>query len=146
MAFNSYEFRLLRAKRHADKVKQDQIVKEIWHRNDANSDKRAISFSKIAIIFICLNGLAIEFYSMWIMYEFHDISHLSSLIGILGSLIAQSVSIAGYFSKSKAENTSGGIVFQNMQNEFRQGILDANASVISSPTNTMATDDEDAVG
>lgn len=142
MSFNSYEFRLLRAKRHADKVKQDQIVSEIRHRNDG--DRPKLSFSKIAIIFICLNGLAIEIYSMWIMYVFHDISHLSSLIGILGSLIAQSVSIAGYFSKSKAENTSGGIVFQSMQNEFRQGILDANASVISSPTNTMA--DDDSVG
>lgn len=144
MSFNSYEFRLLRAKRHADKVKQDQIVREVRHRND--SDKSKLSFSKIAIIFICLNGLAIEIYSMWIMYVFHDISHLSSLIGILGSLIAQSVSIAGYFSKSKAENTTGGIVFQNMQNEFRQGIIEANASVISSPTNTMAMDDEEAVG
>lgn len=145
MGFNSYEFRLLRAKRHADKVKQDQIVDEIRHRNDKSDQK--LSFSKIAVIFICINALAIEIYSMWIMYIFRDISHLSSLIGILGSLIAQGITIFGYFNKSKAENTEGGIVYQNMVNQFQQSIIDANSMVKPSDSNIMATDDEeDAVG
>lgn len=148
MGFNSYEFRLLRAKRHADRVKQDQIVKEIRHRNDkSDSDKKILSFSKIAVIFICLNALCIEIYSMWIMYVFHDISHLSSLISILGALIAQGVTISGYFSKSAKENTQGGIVYQNMVNQFQQSMTEMNSSVISSPSSSMAIDDEeDSVG
>lgn len=145
MGFNSYEFRLLRAKRHADRVKQDQIVRDIRHRND--SDKKVLSFSKIAVIFICLNALCIEIYSMWIMYIFHDISHLSSLISILGALIAQGVTIAGYFSKSAKENVQGGIVYQNMVNQFQQSMAEMNSSVISSPSSSMAIDDEeDSVG
>lgn len=145
MSFNSYEFRLLRAKRHADKVKQDQIVYDLRHRNDA--DKKKLSFSKIAVIFICLNALCIETYSMWIMYVFHDISHLSSLISILGALIAQGVTIAGYFNKSGKENTQGGIVYQSMVQEFQKSMSEMNNNVISSPTNNMAKDDEeDAVG
>lgn len=145
MSFNSFEFSLLRAKRHADHVKQRQIVYDVRHKNDP--DHKKISFSKIAVIFICLNALAIEIYSMWIMYVFHDISHLSSLISILGSLIAQSVSLLGYFNKSSKENTQGGIVYQNMVNEFQQSMNEMNSHVIPSEGNTMATDEEeDAVG
>lgn len=152
MGFNSYEFRLLRAKRHADKVKQDQIVHEVRHRNDYDSGKKKMQSSKLGLWLLFLDAFFIQVFCMWLIAKYASEMNVStligSLIGLIGTIFVQAMGYQSYAKKSTAENTVGGIVYQNMQNEFRQGILNLNEndSVISSPTNTMATDDEDAVG
>lgn len=143
MGFNSYEFRLLRAKRHADKVKQDQIVHEVRHRNDVHiSDKEKIQFSKILVGFIFVDCLIIQAFIMMMIFRSGDTSHLSNLVGLIGTLVAQAISLMSYNKKATAENSQNGIVYETAMREM---MMQQNS--ISSPTNTMAMDDdEDAVG
>ena len=145
MSFNSYEFRLLRAKRHADKVKQDQIVHEIRHRNDIHStDKDKIQFSKVLVAFIFIDCLVIQAFIMIMLWTMKDTSQLGNLIGLIGTLFIQGASLYSYNFKSAKENSSGGIVYETAMRDL---MMQQNSNSISSLTNTMATDDdEDAVG
>lgn len=140
MSFNSYEFRLLRAKRHADKVKQDQIVSDIRHRND--SDKPKIQFSKILVAFIFIDCLTIQAFIMYMIFRSNDTAHLSNLVGLIGTLVAQAISLMSYNKKSSIENSQNGIIYETA---MQQLMMQQNAS--SASNNIMATDDEeDAVG
>ena len=143
MGFNSYEFRLLRAKRHADKVKQDQIVKEIWHRNDASSDDRTkVQFSKILVAFIFIDCLIIQAFIMVMLWTMKDTSQLGNLVGLIGTLFVQGASLYSYNFKSAKENSKDGIVYETAMREM---MMQQNASTPSN--NVMAIDDdEDAVG
>lgn len=142
MGFNSYEFRLLRAKRHADRVKQDQIVKEIRHRNDSERDK--IQFSKILVAFIFVDCLIIQGFIMYMILLMKDTSHLSNLVGLIGTLVAQAISLMSYNKKSLGENSSGGIIYEAAMREM---MMQQNSSTVSSTPNNMAIDDEeDSVG
>jgi hypothetical protein len=146
MGFNSYEFRLLRAKRHADKVKQDQIVKEIRHRNDkTDGDKKKFQYGKLLVAFIFIDCLFIQFFIMYMILKTNDTAHLSNLVGLIGTLVAQAVALISYNNKAKIENSSNGIVFETAMREM---MMQQNSSSISSTTpNNMAIDDEeDAVG
>ena len=137
MGFNSYEFRLLRAKRHADKVKQDQIVREIRHRSDYEKNK--IQFSKILVAFIFIDCLIIQAFIMYMILLVKDTSHLSNLVGLIGTLVAQAISLMSYNKKSLGENSSGGIIYEAAMRDlmYKQSQ--------SEPSSNMASDD-DAVG
>lgn len=142
MGFNSYEFRLLRAKRHADKVKQDQIVHEVRHRNDG--DRKKLQFSKILVAFIFVDCLIIQAFIMFMIFKMNDTSHLSNLVGLIGTLVAQAISLMSYNKKATAENTSSGIVYETAMREMMNA---QHSSPTNDISNTMATDDEeDAVG
>lgn len=146
MSFNSYEFRLLRAKRHADKVKQDQIVHEVRHRNDSHSNKRKLQSSKLGLWLLFLDAFFIQVFCMWLIAKYASEMNVStligSLIGLIGTIFVQAMGYQSYAKKSTAENTVGGIVYQNMQNEFRQEIMGTDSS-----NGVMSIDeDEDAVG
>ena len=52
--------------------------------------------------------LEIVFFCQYVMIEFGDTSALYTLIGIPVTLVP---TIWGYYSKSKAENTAGGITY-----------------------------------
>lgn len=139
MSFNSYEFRLLRAKRHADKVKQDQIVYDVRHRNDA--DKKKFQYGKLLVAFIFIDCLIIQGFIMYMIFRSGDTAHLSNLVGLIGTLVAQGVALISYNNKAKAENSASGIVYETAMHEL---MMKQNES---SPTNSMAKDDEeDAVG
>ena len=137
MGFNSYEFRLLRAKRHADKVKQDQIVREVRHRNDYERDK--IQFSKILVAFIFIDCLIIQAFIMYMILLVKDTSHLSNLVGLIGTLVAQAISLMSYNKKSSIENSQNGIVYETAMRDLMYKQSE------SEPSNTMASDNE-AVG
>ena len=145
MGFNSYEFRLLRAKRHADRVKQDQIVHDIRHRNDkSESDKKKFQYGKLLVAFIFIDCLFIQFFIMYMIMKTNDTAHLSNLVGLIGTLVAQAVALISYNNKAKIENSSNGIVYETAMREM---MMQQNSSSISSPSNTMAIDDEeDSVG
>ena len=137
MAFNSFEFSLLRAKRHADKVKQQQIVDEVRHKNDPPNKK--IQFSKLLVGFIFIDCLVIQAFIMFMIFRSQDTSHLSNLVGLVGTLVAQAISLMSYNNKSKAENSSQGIVYETAMYELM--------NKQSEQSNKMAVDDEeDAVG
>ena len=137
--FNSYEFELLRAKRHADRVKQKQIVHEIRHRNDG--DRQKIQYGKILVAFIFIDCLIIQGFIMYMIFRSNDTSHLSNLVGLVGTLVAQAVALISYNNKAKVENSSQGIVYETAMHEMmmKEHELEEN--------NIMATDEEeDTVG
>jgi uncharacterized ion transporter superfamily protein YfcC len=105
---------LNKAYRHAEKVRQRQKLNEIKHSNDKK--KEPLSFSKIAVLFIFINCLIIELYSMVVMVIFHDLNSLGSLImGVIG----QCVSLLGYFVKAGQENLEGGITYETVMYELK---------------------------
>lgn len=137
MGFNSYEFRLLRAKRHADKVKQDQIINDIRHRNDI--DKTKIQFSKILVAFIFIDCLIIQAFIMFMIWTMKDTSQLGNLVGLIGTLFIQGASLYSYNFKSAKENSSGGIVYEAAMLDLMNKQSESNSIMASD-------DDEDAVG
>lgn len=106
-----YEDDLDKAHRYAERVRQKQEINEIKHSND-----KPLSFSKIAVIFIFVNCLVIELYSMVVMVLFHDLASLGSLVM---AVLGQCVGALGYFIKARSENTSGGITFETTMYELR---------------------------
>lgn len=68
------------------------------------------------------------------MWHTMDSSSLYALIGIAASVATMSASLLGYFGKAKAENTQGGIVYDQAMQEY------------APPTEEKETSDEDAVG
>ncbi len=108
--FNEYEFNKLRAKRHAEKVKQRQEIYEIRHSNDGERKKPA--YGKLLVAFIFIDCLIIQGFIMATIWETKDTSHLSSLVSLIGTLAVQAISLISYNSKSAKENTSGGIVYE----------------------------------
>ena len=108
-----YQKELQKAQLHADKVKLRQELKEIRHANDG--EKKSLSFSKIAVIFIFCNCVVIELYSMFAMFWLSDLSALGALIA---AVVGQCVSIVSYSIKSGKENTANGIVYETTMLEL----------------------------
>lgn len=135
-----YRDKMDEALKYAEDVKQKQEIKEIKHSND--KEKKPLSFSKIAVIFIFTNCLVIELYSMVVMAVFHDLSSLGSLvIGVIG----QCVTALGYFIKSKAENCSDGIVYETAMRQYEiQEKEEKSELVIES--DPVVDEDDGAVG
>lgn len=97
-------------------------LKEIQTRNESKERKRKLkeeknkfrpkiklpSTSKLILLVVILLCLEIVFFCQYVMIEFGDTSALYTLIGIPVTLVP---TIWGYYSKSKAENTAGGITY-----------------------------------
>lgn len=147
MSFNSYEFALLRAKRHADKVKQKQVVKEIRHSNDG--EKKKLQSSKLGLWLLFSDAFIVQIFCMVMIYRFANESNIGAMIGallsLLGTIFVQGLSYSIYAKKSTAENTAGGIVFETALREMKA--KEFNVDIPGQIDNQMSTDDEeDAVG
>ena len=75
---------------------------------------RNIPTSKLVLwaMVILVFGIAI-----WFMYESHRLCDLSQAYALLGIVASLAPVIFGYYSKSKAENTEGGIVYETVMKE-----------------------------
>lgn len=75
---------------------------------------RSISNSKLVLwaMVILVFGIAI-----WFMYESHRLCDLSQAYALLGIVASLAPVIFGYYSKSRAENTEGGIVYETAMKE-----------------------------
>ena len=112
----NYKKRYQRAEQHAKLVKQRQELKELYHSNDL--EKKKPSSSKLFLGFVLGDFLLIQFFCMYFMYAYPEYSDLGSFIGIAVAIIGQVGVILGYFKKSTAENTVGGIVYETtIQNQ-----------------------------
>lgn len=109
----NYEKELEKAIQHAEKVKLKQELSEVRHANDIK--KKPLSFSKIAVIFIFVNCLIIELYSMFAMFWLNDLSSLGSLIA---AVVGQCISLVSYMYKAKSENCQGGITYETTMAEL----------------------------
>ena len=72
------------------------------------------STSKLILLAVILLCLEIVFFCQYVMIELGDTSAMYVLIGIPVTLVP---TIWAYYSKSKAENTVGGIVFETAMKE-----------------------------
>ena len=68
------------------------------------------STSKLVLLVVFLLCIEIVIFSEYAMVELGDASAMYVLIGIPTTLVP---TIIAYYQKSRAENTSGGIVFEN---------------------------------
>lgn len=98
-------------------------LKEIEEKNESRERKRRLlkerkkympqfklpSTSKLLLLGVVLLCLEIVIFCEYVMIKLGDTSAMYALIGIPASLIPI---VLGYFSKSKAENTKNGIVYE----------------------------------
>ena len=68
------------------------------------------SQSKLGMWYIFLSCTAVQIYSMAAMWHFADLSPLYALIG---ATVGEGLTYYAYTAKAKAENTTGGIVYEN---------------------------------
>lgn len=82
------------------------------------------STSKLILLGSVLLCLEIIIFCEYMMYKFADTGSMYTLIGISATMIPI---IWGYYSKSKAENTVGGIVYEiAMQNKYNNENINDN--------------------
>lgn len=112
-----FEKELEKAKLHAERVKARRELYEAWHSNDRK--KNALSFSKMSVIFIFVNCIVIEMFSMFAMLHLGDLSALSSLIT---AVVGQCCSLGFYLIKAKNENCVGGITYETAMKELEYSL------------------------
>lgn len=66
--------------------------------------------SKLGMWYIFISCTAVQIYSMVAMWHFADLSPLYALIG---ATVGEGLTYYAYTAKAKAENTTGGIVYEN---------------------------------
>lgn len=106
----------LSEKEYATRLKRVQMDNESKERkrklreekNKFRPQIKLPSTSKLVLLVVILLCLEIVFFCQYVMIEFGDTSALYTLIGIPVTLVP---TIWGYYSKSKAENTAGGITY-----------------------------------
>lgn len=100
-------------------MKNQQKEKQRKLRDEKNKYKPKLKLpatSKLLLIGAVLLCLEIIIFCEYVMVKLQDSSSMYVLIGIPASLIPI---ILGYFYKSKAENTSGGIVFETAMSQVK---------------------------
>ena len=80
-----------------------------------NANKKSLSTSKIALFVVTLLCIQIILFCEFMMFKTQDISAMYVLIGVPVSLISV---VLGYYHKSTAENTVGGIVYDSAMFEY----------------------------
>lgn len=96
------------AKERAKKLKEEKKKGQVKHKLP--------SVSKMVLLGMIILCIQIVIFCEYIMVSLGDTSALYVLIGIPAAL---SPIIWGYFSKSKAENTAGGIVYDTVMAEIQ---------------------------
>ena len=85
-------------------------------RHDKMTKRKPLSTSKLILLGMILLCLQIVFFCEYAMLTLGDTSAMYVLIGIPAALAPI---IWGYYGKSKAENVSGGIVYESAMAEMR---------------------------
>ncbi len=103
-------------------------------RKKGKPKKKTFSMSKIVLLGIILLCVEIVIFCEYAMLKLMDTSSMYVLIGIP---VALAPIIWGYYSKSKAENTSGGIVYETAM---------AQLDIENSQNNSEESNSSDAQG
>ena len=110
------------------RIQEDNIYRERARMLDEEREKgktprKYISMSKAVLIGIILLCLEIVIFCEYAMIALYDASSMYALIGIPAALAP---TILGYYNKSKAENTEGGIVYDAAMAEIFDREFDGN--------------------
>ena len=99
-----YEKKLENLKRKNEITKQkNELLAE------KNKYKKKTTTSKLLLIVVVLLCLEIIIFSQYVMIKFQDLTALYTMISVPVTLVPVAL---GYFYKSKAENTVGGVTYQ----------------------------------
>ena len=90
-------------------------------RSRLRKPKKKLSASKIALLIMFLVVFEIVIFTEWLMFKTQDLSALYVLIGIPATMI---VPLWKYYSKSEAENTRGGIVYDAAMKQMEPSPID----------------------
>ena len=124
------------------KAKREQQIDidEIKSQADPKADKKKkFTTTKLLMYIILFNCIAIEIYSMWVMYALRDLSALYSLIG---AVIGESLSYAIYCAKSFNE-TKEEVKAALERDKFKSGLYEEDDEEESDEDEDV-TDDTDS--
>ncbi len=105
---DEYKAQLKEIKENNKSIKRMQLLND--EKNKMKKKFRMPSTSKLVLWAVILFSLEIVFFIEYCMVKYADFSATYALIGIPATIIP---TILGYFYKSKAENTQGGIVYES---------------------------------
>lgn len=105
---------------------QIELIKEKREFFEQNKPKRKkrISTSKKIILFLFINCSAIEIFTGYItLVDLHLASQtglvdFTPIVTLIGAVVSEIIGFAIYAAKATKENTSGGVVFESMMNNF----------------------------
>ena len=109
----AYKTELTKIKNTNKSIERKQKLKQ--EKNKYKNHIKLPSISKIILFGMILLCLEIVIFSEIFIYKNNDSNGLYALIGIPVALVPI---IWGYYSKSKAENTEGGIVYDMAMKQF----------------------------
>lgn len=111
-------------------LESEKQMKE--EKETLTTPKKKWTVSKLICIFLLLNFTIIEILTGWVTYQtvmlgimYGMYMDFSPLISFIGAFIGEVTTYAIYSSKSKAENTQGGIVYDQAMAELQ---LSSNSS------------------
>lgn len=105
--------------------KEQEIEEERYKLKKRSWDLKLPSFSKLLLIFLFINFTILEIFTGWVTVSTFSLAYaigvmpdFMPLITLLGAVIGQTISYGIYASKSKAENTIGGITYEMALQNF----------------------------
>lgn len=104
-------------------------------RHDKMTKRKPLSTSKLILLGMILLCLQIVFFCEYAMLTLGDTSAMYVLIGIPAALAPI---VWGYYSKSKAENVAGGIVYESAMAGMRSKDEEPADSIVHESTTTEA--------
>lgn len=107
MTNKEYETRKKRIELENRNLLQKQKLKELKGKYRTKIKKPATS--KLALLAVFLICFEVLIFAECFMWKFQDSSALYALIGVPVAIIP---TLVAYYSKAKAENTSGGITYE----------------------------------
>lgn len=111
-------------RRRLREIRKENEAVEKWRILEAERDKgrpkrKLPSTSKLVLAGIMVICVEIIVFCEWLMVKTMDTSAMYALIGVVSGL---AVSIFGYYSKAKAENTVGGITYEAAMHELERPV------------------------
>lgn len=110
------EFNARMKKIQAENLSKERLRKLKAEKAKGKTKRKLPSTSKLILLGVILLCVQIVFFCEHAMMTLYDASSMYVLIGIPAALAPI---IWGYYSKSKAENTQGGIVYDSAMEELR---------------------------
>ena len=105
-----------------NQIEEEQKELQITHRKN-----KFPAWSKVLLVFLFVNFTLLEIFIGWVTVKTFSIAlsigmmpDFTPLITLIGAVIGQTLSYGIYSSKSKAENTEGGITYEMAKWQMEQ--------------------------
>ena len=126
-----------RWQREKEILSLEQEIKDERYQIKHKFKKEIPTFAKLFLIFLFINFTAIELFTGWVTIKSFSLAYATGmmpdftpLVTLIGAVIGQTLTYGFYSSKSKAENTEGGIIYESAMYGLRNGIEDNSDNVV----------------